>query len=129
MGKEHVVVDVILPASRARPSHGPGRRHRGCGVGAGGGRTRQCLVAALDADAANLFVTLSARSFGPQLFIVARVRVEENEEKLRRAGADRIINPQSIGGARAAAFLLQPHVTEFLDVVMHDRDMSSGSKR
>lgn len=83
----------------------------------------RALVAALDNDAANLFVTLSARSIKPDLFIVSRVRIEENEEKLRRAGADRLINPQSIGGSRAAAFLLQPHVTEFLDVVMHDRDI------
>jgi len=88
-----------------------------------GVRRARALVAALETDAGNLFVTLSARSCGPQLFIVSRVRLEENEEKLRRAGADRIINPQSIGGARAAAFLLQPHVTEFLDVVMHDRDI------
>jgi len=81
------------------------------------------LVAALDSDAGNLFVTLSARALHPELFIVARVRVEESVEKLRRAGADRIVNPQSIGGARMAAFVLQPHVTEFLDVVMHDRDI------
>jgi voltage-gated potassium channel len=47
--------------------------------------------------------------------------LEENEEKLLRAGADRVVNPQSIGGARMAAFVLQPHVTEFLDVVMHER--------
>ena len=47
--------------------------------------------------------------------------LEESDEKLRRAGADRVVNPQSIGGARMAAFVLQPHVTEFLDVVMHDR--------
>ena len=66
-------------------------------------------------------MTLSARALRPELFIVARVRVEESEEKLRRAGADRVVNPQSIGGARMAAFVLQPHVTEFLDVVMHDR--------
>ena len=64
-----------------------------------------------------------ARALNPDLFIVGRVRVEENEEKLRRAGADRVVNPQSIGGARMAAFVLQPHVTEFLDVVMHDRDI------
>ena len=81
----------------------------------------RALVAALDGDAGNLFVTLSARSLRPDLFIVARARVEETEEKLRRAGADRVVNPQSIGGARIAAFILQPHVTEFLDVVMHDR--------
>jgi voltage-gated potassium channel len=83
----------------------------------------RALVAALDGDAGNLFVTLSARSLRPDLFIVARARVEETEEKLRRAGADRVVNPQSIGGARIAAFILQPHVTEFLDVVMHDRGL------
>jgi voltage-gated potassium channel len=81
------------------------------------------LVTALDDDAANLLVTLSARTLRPDLFIVSRVRIESNEVKLRRAGADRVINPQSIGVSRAAAFLLQPHVSEFLDVVMHDRDI------
>ena len=88
------------------------------------GLTRaRALVAALDSDAGNLFVTLSARSLCPDLFIVSRARVEESEEKLRRAGADRVVNPQKIGGARIAAFVLQPHVTEFLDVVMHDRGL------
>jgi voltage-gated potassium channel len=90
---------------------------------AAGLRRARALVAALDSDAGNLFVTLSARSLRPDLFIVARARVEESEEKLRRAGADRVVNPQSIGGARIAAFVLQPHVTEFLDVVMHDRGL------
>jgi voltage-gated potassium channel len=83
----------------------------------------RALVAALDSDAGNLFVTVSARALRPDLFIVARARVDATEEKLRRAGADRVVNPQSIGGARIAAFVLQPHVTEFLDVVMHDRDL------
>jgi voltage-gated potassium channel len=88
-----------------------------------GVRRARALVAALDSDAGNLFVTLSARTLAPDLFIVARARVEESEEKLYRAGADRVVNPQSIGGARIAAFVLQPHVTEFLDVVMHDRGL------
>jgi voltage-gated potassium channel len=88
-----------------------------------GVRRARALVAALDTDAGNLFVTLSARALRPKLFIVARVRLEENEDKLRRAGADRVVNPQSIGGARMAAFVLQPYVTEFVDVVMHDRDI------
>jgi len=83
----------------------------------------RALVAALDSDAGNLFVTVSARALRPDLFIVARVRVDESIEKLRRGGADRVVNPQSIGGARMAAFVVQPHVTEFLDVVMHDRDI------
>lgn len=78
------------------------------------------LVAALDTDADNLFLTLSARALNPSLFIVARARVASTEPKLAQAGADRVVNPQSIGGARMAAFALQPHVAEFLDVVMHD---------
>lgn len=80
----------------------------------------RALVAALDNDAANLLVTLSARALNPRLFIAARARLESNEEKLRRAGADRVVNPQAIGGSRLAAFVLQPNVAEFLDVVMHD---------
>ena len=40
--------------------------------------------------------------------------------KLLYAGADRVVNPQDLGGARMAAFAVQPHVAEFLDVVMHD---------
>ena len=81
------------------------------------------LVAAVDADAANSFITLSARSLQPGLFIVTRARSTDSEEKLRRAGADRVVNPQNIGGARMAAFVLRPHVAEFLDVVMHERNL------
>ncbi|HMK10814.1 MAG TPA: potassium channel protein [Acidimicrobiales bacterium] len=81
------------------------------------------LVAAVATDATNLYITLSGRSLRPDLFIVARAREESSAPKLERAGADRVVNPQEIGGARMAAFLVQPNVTEFLDVVMHDREM------
>lgn len=78
------------------------------------------LIAAIDTDAENLYVTLSGRSLRPDLFIIARARDEASEQKLLRAGADRVVNPQAIGGARMAAFVSQPHVSEFLDVVMQD---------
>jgi voltage-gated potassium channel len=81
------------------------------------------LIAAVDGDAANSFITLSARALNAGLFIVARARSEDTGEKLRRAGADRVVNPQSIGGSRMAAFVLRPHVAEFLDVVMRERTL------
>lgn len=81
------------------------------------------LVAAVDGDAANSFITLSARSLAPELFIVARARSQDSGEKLLRAGADRVVNPQNIGGSRMAAFVLRPNVAEFLDVVMHERTL------
>lgn len=83
----------------------------------------RALVAALNADADNLFVVVAGRALRPDLFIVARVRTVSAEEKLRRGGADRVVNPQQIGGHRMGAFVMQPHVSEFLDVVMHDRSM------
>lgn len=81
------------------------------------------LVAAVAGDAANSFVALSARALNSNLFIVARARSQDSEEKLRRAGADRVVNPQSIGGTRMAAFVLRPHVAEFVDVVMHEESL------
>lgn len=80
----------------------------------------RALVAALDTDADNVYVVLSARALRPDLVIIARARSEESTAKLLRAGADRVVNPQLIGGRRMAAFAMQPHVAEFLDVVMHD---------
>lgn len=81
------------------------------------------VIAAVDQDAANSFITLSARARRPDIFIVARARSVESEEKLRRAGADRVVNPQHIGGARMAAFVLRPNVAEFLDVVMREHNL------
>ncbi len=128
------VADAGAVAGGRRPRRGAPRRRprtRPCAGDAtdddvlrrAGLERARALVAALDSDAGNLFVTVSARALRPDLFIVARVRIDESVEKLRRGGADRVVNPQSIGGARMAAFVLQPHVTEFLDVVMHDRDI------
>ncbi|MDA8320453.1 MAG: potassium channel protein [Actinomycetota bacterium] len=80
----------------------------------------RALVAAINTDAENVYVTLSARALRPDLVIVARARTDETESKLLRAGATRVVNPQRIGGQRIAAAAAQPNVVEFLDVVMHD---------
>ncbi len=83
----------------------------------------KALVAALEGDAENLFVTLSARAIVPELFIVARARQDESVPKLANAGADRVVNPQELGAARMASFVARPHVAEFVDVVMHERSL------
>ncbi len=83
----------------------------------------RALIAALEGDAENLFVTLSARAIVPELFIVARARQDESVPKLANAGADRVVNPQELGAARMASFVARPHVAEFIDVVMHERSL------
>ncbi|HET9078681.1 MAG TPA: potassium channel protein [Acidimicrobiales bacterium] len=78
------------------------------------------LITALPEDADNLYVTLTGRSMRPDLFIVSRSASRPAVSKLVQAGANRVVDPQDLGGARMAALAVQPHVAEFLDVVMHD---------
>jgi voltage-gated potassium channel len=87
---------------------------------AAGIRSARTLVASLDNDAASVYVVLSARTLNPDLFVIARSRTDDAEPKFIRAGADRVVNPQRIGGNRIAAFAESPYVVDFLDVVMHE---------
>jgi voltage-gated potassium channel len=75
------------------------------------------LVASSDSDVDNLYITLSARTVRPDLFIVARASEEDVAEKLRRAGADRVVQPYSTAGKEMAALVLKPQVSAFLETV------------
>ena len=75
------------------------------------------LVATVDSDADNVFVTLSARKLNPGLHIAARASSDESAAKLEIAGADRTLSPYAVGGRRLAALATQPLVVDFLDVV------------
>ena len=88
-----------------------------------GVRRAAVLVASLSSDADSLYTVLSARALAPDLVIIARSRTDAAEAKFVRAGANRVVNPQRIGGDRIAAAALQPHVVDFLDVVMHDEGL------
>jgi voltage-gated potassium channel len=93
------------------------------------------LVAAVASDTDNTYITLSARGLRPDLFIEARCSTEA-ESKLRRAGADRVVSPYSIGGRRMAMLALRPAVVDFIDTVtyrpgrelqLENVDVASGS--
>ena len=75
------------------------------------------LVAALDSDASNVLAVLSARELNPELLIVARANSEASESKLRRAGADRVVTPDAIGGHRLALALLRPAVHDLFNEI------------
>jgi voltage-gated potassium channel len=73
------------------------------------------LVACLNDDAHNVYTVLTARSLNPALFIVARASEEGAEDRMLRAGANRVMNPYRLGGARLAHMLAKPGVVDFLD--------------
>ena len=79
------------------------------------------LVAALGTDVDNTYITLSARGLYPSLFITARASDAEAGIKLKRAGADRIVSPNSIGARRMAMLALRPAVVDFIDTITRRR--------
>lgn len=77
------------------------------------------VVACAHDDADNVLISLTAKGVNPDAFVVARIKRDENEAKVRRAGADRVIAPAAIGGRRIAALVTRPGVVDFLDVLTH----------
>lgn len=73
------------------------------------------LISVLPTDAENLYVVLSARELNPALFIVARAGEEGSEQKLLRAGANRVVSPYHIGGLRIAHTVIKPAVVDFIE--------------
>jgi voltage-gated potassium channel len=76
------------------------------------------LITAVDSDADNIYVTLSARTLKPDLFIVSRANRADAEQKLRLAGANRVISPYRIGGRRMASLAMRPTAVDFVDTVL-----------
>lgn len=77
------------------------------------------LVAAVNSDAENVFIVLTARGMQGDLFIVARANFEQSEPKLLRAGANRVLSPYRIAGRRMVTMIARPEVADFIDEVAH----------
>ena len=71
----------------------------------------RALTTVLPDDAANVFITLSARSLNKNLDIISRGEIPSTESKLIQAGADRVVLPAHIGAERIAELLLFKDLT------------------
>ncbi|HEY1406877.1 MAG TPA: potassium channel protein [Spirochaetota bacterium] len=90
---------------------------------AGGIMKAKGLVTAVRSDAENVFITLTARSLNPGIFILARGSDERDEQKLKMAGASKVALPYLIGGKRMAQALIRPAVVDFIDIAMMDSEL------
>ena len=71
------------------------------------GVTRARIVATvLPNDAANVFITLTARNMHPAVEIIARGEAPSTERMLLHAGANRVVQPTHIGAERIAEIFL-----------------------
>lgn len=73
------------------------------------------LASVLPNDAANVFITLTARGLNPNLVIMARGELPSTEQKLHLAGADHVVLPATIGAMRLAHMIKYPTALDFLD--------------
>jgi voltage-gated potassium channel len=88
------------------------------------------IIACVDSDAENIFITLTARELRSDIHIIARASAEDSEKKLARAGADRVISPYKTSGAEMARIALHPQVggaVELADYRMEEIEVSDQS--
>jgi voltage-gated potassium channel len=74
------------------------------------------VVSVVNTDTENLFIVLTARGLNKDLYIVARAGDEGSEQKLMRAGANRVSSPYHIGGMQMAQAVIRPAVMDFLEL-------------
>ncbi|MCI4680259.1 potassium channel protein [Rhodoblastus acidophilus] len=74
----------------------------------------RALATVLPEDAANVFITLSARNLNHDLTIIARGELPSTESKLIHAGANRVVLPARIGAERVAELLLHQDVARLI---------------
>ncbi len=82
------------------------------------------IVCTLPSDADNVFTVLTARQMNESIYIVSKAVEAASHNKLKKAGADKTISPNEIGGQRMAAFLVRPSVISFLDVMTRAGDVT-----
>ena len=80
--------------------------------------TAKGVVTAVRSDAHNVFITLTAKDLRPDIFVLSRTSDTNNEKKLLRAGATRVVAPYQIGGRRMAQVLKSPTVIDFIDTAL-----------
>lgn len=88
---------------------------------AAGLQRARCLLAASDSDAGNTFIVLAAKALNPDIYVIARAAHPENEARMMRAGADRVVSPYILAGRRMALAALQPMMVDFIDTLATTR--------
>lgn len=81
------------------------------------------LVAALGADAENLYLTLTAHGMQADIRVIVRAEEQASHAKFIRAGAHKVVSPYRIGADHIVQLLLRPSVVDFIDLVTHQENL------
>ena len=99
---EEELIELAVPHLISEPEHEAVLKRLGI--------TRaSALICAVDSDAVNVYITITARALCPGLTIVARAADSETIDILERAGADSVVSPYIISGGQMAKLAGQAH--------------------
>ncbi len=79
------------------------------------------IIICLPSDKDALYVTMTARMLNKKIRIISSMINQKLEPKLRKAGADKVVSPNYIGGLRMASEMIRPTVVDFLDSMLRSR--------
>ncbi len=74
------------------------------------------IVVTLGTEQDNLFVTMSVRTLNQKAFLLSRCSHEDTEYKLKRAGADKVVNPYVAGGHKMTELLIEPSIEDAVSI-------------
>jgi len=94
-----------------------------------GVRRARALATVLPDDAANVFITLSARSLNKDMSIIARGEAPSTESKLLQAGATRVVLPTYICAERMAELILFQDVAVMIEGADDSHDVARDLRR
>jgi voltage-gated potassium channel len=82
-----------------------------------GVKRAKAIITCLPKDADNIYVVLAARECNKSILIVSRASYPSAVSKLKIAGANNVIMPDSLGGSHMASLISNPDVMEFMDLI------------
>ena len=80
----------------------------------------QSVIISTGSDVTNLFIVLTIRETNPDAWIVSRCSKSENMSRLKRAGANKVVSPEVIGGKDLYFQSAKPHTLRV--AVRHNTD-------
>ncbi len=75
------------------------------------------IISTLPDDAQNVFIALTAKELKPEIIVISRLNNQYAEKKLRKAGVDQVVMPDTLGGRHMAQLITKPYIIKFINML------------
>jgi voltage-gated potassium channel len=75
------------------------------------------IISTLPDDAQNVFIALTAKELMPDIIVISRLNDPHAEKKLRKAGVDQVVMPDTLGGRHMAQLITKPYIIKLLNML------------